>query len=125
MKSVNRKFILKIIDLNIKLYYDMLSEEIKQIKLTDILVMKNPYFTSLRGIGTSGALIEYLINDYLLSKEELLLDKLLIELAISVCNYVYGGKKSTAEGIDFEFEKDGIKYIVIVMSDTNWVMLIK
>jgi len=120
MKRVSRKYILKIIDLNIKLYYDMLSEEIKQIKLKDILVIKNPYFISLRDIGTSGALIEHLINDYLLSKEELFLDKLLIDLAISICNYVYGGKKSAAEGIDLEFERDGILYIVTVKSGTNW-----
>jgi hypothetical protein len=120
MKRVNRKYILKIIDLNIKLYYDMLSEEIKQIKLTDILVMKNPYLISLKGIGTSGTLIEYLIDDYLFLKEKLFLDKLLVELAIFTCNKVYGGKKSSAEGIDLEFEKDGVIYVVAVKSGTNW-----
>jgi len=41
-------------------------------------------------------------------------------LAIFICSKVYGGKKSAAEGIDLEFEKDNTKYIVSVKSGPNW-----
>ena len=33
---------------------------------------------------------------------------------------VYGGQKSSAEGIDLEFEKDSIRYIVSIKSGPNW-----
>jgi hypothetical protein len=42
------------------------------------------------------------------------------QLAIFVNKKVYGGVKSSAEGIDLEFEKDNIKYIVTIKSGPNW-----
>lgn len=41
-------------------------------------------------------------------------------MAIFVCNKVYHGDKSKAEGIDLEFEKTGTKYIVSIKSGPNW-----
>lgn len=41
-------------------------------------------------------------------------------LAVYVCQYVYGGNKSSAEGIDLEFEKDGARYIVSIKSGPHW-----
>jgi hypothetical protein len=41
------------------------------------------------------------------------------ELSID-CEEVYGGKKSAAEGIDLEFDKDDIKYIAAIKSGPNW-----
>ena len=42
------------------------------------------------------------------------------ELAIFVCEQVFGGKKSSAEGIDLEFERNETKYIVSIKSGPNW-----
>ena len=42
------------------------------------------------------------------------------ELAIFICTQVYGGRKSSAEGIDLEFERDSIRYIVSIKSGPNW-----
>lgn len=33
---------------------------------------------------------------------------------------MYGGRKSSAEGIDLEFEKDGAHFIVSIKSGPNW-----
>lgn len=41
-------------------------------------------------------------------------------LAIYICNQVYQGNKSSAEGIDLEFEKDSSRYIVSIKSGPNW-----
>ena len=41
-------------------------------------------------------------------------------LAIFICGKVYNGRKSAAEGIDLEFEKEGINYIVSIKSGPNW-----
>jgi len=41
-------------------------------------------------------------------------------LAIFINKKVFGGQKSAAEGIDLEFEKNNIRYIVSTKSGPNW-----
>lgn len=41
-------------------------------------------------------------------------------VAMFVAEKVYGGYKSSAEGIDLEFDKDGIHYLVSVKSGPAW-----
>jgi len=41
-------------------------------------------------------------------------------LAIFISNYVYGGTKSSSEGIDLEIEKDNTKFIISIKSGPNW-----
>jgi hypothetical protein len=41
-------------------------------------------------------------------------------LAIYINSIVYGGRKSGIEGIDLEFEKGTIRYIVNIKSGPNW-----
>jgi hypothetical protein len=40
-------------------------------------------------------------------------------LAILICGRVYAGRESAAEGIDLEFEKGGLLYIVSIKSGPN------
>ena len=54
------------------------------------------------------------------SQEESLFGGFLERLATFICNHAYAGKKSSAEGIDLEFEKDNTKYIVSVKSGPSW-----
>src|SRR4030095_11533065 len=54
------------------------------------------------------------------SQEETVLGNYLEELAILICSRAYGGIKSSAEGIDLEFEKNGKKYSVAIKSGPNW-----
>ena len=57
---------------------------------------------------------------HLSSQEETIFGGFLEELAIFICSQVYGGQKSSAEGIDLEFIKDDIRYIVSIKSGPNW-----
>ncbi|MCD4695711.1 MAG: FKBP-type peptidyl-prolyl cis-trans isomerase, partial [Bacteroidales bacterium] len=41
-------------------------------------------------------------------------------LAIFINKRVYNGRKSTSHGIDIEFEKDKVRYIVSIKSGPNW-----
>ena len=41
-------------------------------------------------------------------------------LAIFISERVYNGRKSSAEGIDLEFDKDGIHYLVSIKSGPSW-----
>ena len=42
------------------------------------------------------------------------------KLAIFVCEKTFAGRKSNAEGIDLEFDRDDIRYLVSVKSGPNW-----
>jgi hypothetical protein len=90
------------------------------LKLKKILVRKNPYLFKAKNILTSEVLTRTLLDAHLSSQEETMFGDFLEGLAIFINNKVYGGKKSSAEGIDLEFEKDGIKYIVSIKSGPNW-----
>ena len=61
-----------------------------------------------------------LLDAYLSSQEEGIFGGFLEDLAIFVNQQAYGGWKSAAEGIDLEFTKDNVRYIVSIKSGPNW-----
>lgn len=61
-----------------------------------------------------------ILDAFLISQEETIFGDFLEKLAIFVCEKVYNGRKSAAEGIDLEFEKDNTKYIIVIKSGPNW-----
>lgn len=61
-----------------------------------------------------------ILDAHLSSQEEGIFDGFLEELAIFICQKVYNGRKSSSEGIDLEFEKDSIRYIISIKSGPNW-----
>ncbi len=42
------------------------------------------------------------------------------KIAIFTCSQALGGRKSSATGIDLEFEREGVKYLVSIKSGPNW-----
>ncbi len=70
--------------------------------------------------GAIGSFIKNRINKSILKIEIELFDKFLSDLAVYVNHIFLGGRKSAAEGIDIEFDKENIKYIVSVKSAPNW-----
>lgn len=64
--------------------------------------------------------VRNILDAYLSSQEEGMFGGFLEGLAIYVCQEVYGGYKSAAAGIDLEFERDGVHYIVAIKSGPNW-----
>lgn len=65
-------------------------------------------------------LVKAILDAHLSSQEEGIFGGFLEELAVFICSRVYRGRKSSAEGIDLEFEKDGVSYLVSVKSGPNW-----
>lgn len=92
----------------------------KQLKLKEVLKRKNPYLFKVKNISTANDFIKTILEAYLSSQEETLFGGFLEGLAIYICDHVYQGGKSAAEGIDLEFEKEGVKYIVSIKSGPNW-----
>ena len=88
--------------------------------MRDVLKRKNPYLFRAKNYVAAGDLVRDLLNAHLSSQEETLFGQFLEQAAIFVCAQSFGGKKSSAEGIDLEFERDGCKYLVSVKSGPNW-----
>lgn len=61
-----------------------------------------------------------LADAFLSSAEETIFGDWMEGLAIYVNQQVYGGWKSSAQGVDLEFDKEGIRYIVSIKSGPNW-----
>lgn len=94
--------------------------KLREIKLSDILLKKNPYLFRAKNILSTQDLVQVIVDAYISSQEETIFGTFLEGLAIFVCEKVFNGKKSAAEGIDLEFQRDGIIYIVTIKSGTNW-----
>lgn len=101
-------------------FYDSRFARLQEIQLKNVLRRKNPYLFKAKNIQTAEELIRQILDAYLSSGEETTFGTYLEQLSIHVCGLVYGGRKSAAEGIDLEFNKDGIHYLVAIKSGPNW-----
>jgi len=110
----------KFIENSISDYHKKILDKLLTLKLNKVLKRKNPYLFKVKGLNSSQDLIESILDAHLSSQEEAIFGGVLEELAIFVCGKVYGGVKSAAEGIDLEFEKNDIKYIVSIKSGPHW-----
>lgn len=95
-------------------------DNLAALKLDNILKHKNPYLFKAKNLLTGADLVKTLLDSHLSSQEETIFGEFLEGLAIFVSGKVYNGRKSSAEGIDLEFEKEGTLYIVSIKSGPNW-----
>jgi Type II restriction endonuclease EcoO109I len=94
--------------------------KIKAITLNTILKRKNPYLFKAKGAMTANDLIESVLDATISSGEETIFGSFLEQLAIFICDLVHKGKKSSAVGIDLEFEWHKKHYLVSIKSGPNW-----
>ncbi len=105
---------------NIGDFHERRLNSLRKLKLSQILKRKNPYLFKAKNISDPHDLVKGLLDAHLSSQEEAIFGEFLEGLAIFVCNRVYGGAKSAATGIDLEFSKNQIIYIVSIKSGPNW-----
>jgi hypothetical protein len=120
MKSINLDDVRTYVEQNIGNFHSSRLENLKKLKLIQILKRKNPYLYRAKDILISGDLVKLLLDAHLSSQEEGIFGEFLEGLATYVNRIVYGGRKSAAEGIDLDFEKMGKRYIVSIKSGPNW-----
>lgn len=84
------------------------------------LLKKNPYLFKAKNIQTAGELMSGLLDAFLSSSEEKLFGDFLEDLALYIAGLTCSGHKSTAPGVDLEFENKGIHYIVSIKSGPSW-----
>ncbi len=108
------------VEQNIGSFHNKRLQNLDELRLHKILKRKNPYLFRAKNILTAQDLVKVLLDAHLSSQEETIFGDFLEGLAIFICGRVYDGRKSAAEGIDLEFSKEGIKYIVAIKSGPNW-----
>jgi hypothetical protein len=120
MKSLSLKDLNEFVEKNIGTFHKKRIASLDTLKLTQVLLRKNPYLFKAKYVLTAEEVIKTLVDAHISSSEEGIFGEFLETLAIFVSNKIYGGTKSSAEGIDLEFERENIRYIVAIKSGPNW-----
>jgi hypothetical protein len=120
MERITKKEIIDFIEPNIQQFHKRRLDNLTDLQLKKILSRKNPYLFRAKNQNTAQDLVTTILDAHLSSQEEGIFGGFLEELAIFICGKVYGGKKSSSEGIDLEFSKKGATYIVSIKSGPNW-----
>jgi hypothetical protein len=120
MRQINLNDVVNFVEKNIGEFHERRADSLQSLKLTQVLKRKNPYLFKAKNINDAHDLVKLILDAHLSSQEETVFGEFLEKLAIFVCGKVFGGRKSSAEGIDLEFTREGIIYIVAVKSGPNW-----
>lgn len=105
---------------NIASFHQSRISKLETLSLETVLKKKNPYLFKAKYLVTAGDIVKSLADAFISSAEETIFGDWLEGLAIFVCSKVYNGRKSSTKGIDLEFDKNGIRYIVSIKSGPNW-----
>ena len=120
MAQITKKEIIEFIEPNIQQFHKRRLDNLSDLQLKKILSRKNPYLFRAKNQTTAQDLVKTILDAHLSSQEEGIFGGFLEELAVFICSRVYGGRKSSSEGIDLEFSKNGINYIISIKSGPNW-----
>lgn len=120
MEQITQQEITDYVEANIQNFHQKRLDNLHKLKLMTVVKRKNPYLFKAKNINTAQDYVKTILDAHLSSQEETIFGGFLEELAIFICTQVFGGQKSSAEGIDLEFINDGIRYIVSIKSGPNW-----
>ena len=121
MKKINLQQIYEYVEKHISIFHQRRLDYVQnKVDLLKILKQKNPYLFKAKNVLTAQDLVRGFLDAFLQSQEETLFGNFIEGLAIFVCDKVYGAKKSELTGVDLEFEKDGIIYVVEIKAGWNW-----
>ena len=120
MKPITQQEIADYVEANIQVFHQKRLDSLQKLKMLNVVRRKNPYLFKAKDINTAPEFVKTILDAFLSSQEEGIFGGFLEELAIFISSQVYGGRKSSAEGIDLEFERDKVRYIVSIKSGPNW-----
>lgn len=119
MKSLQIDLVNDFVNENIVDFHTRRIRSLEELRLEKLLT-KNPYLLRAKNVSTASELITSLLEAFLSSSEEKLFGDFLEGLAVFVAQNTCGGYKSSAPGVDLEFENGGLHYLVSVKSGPNW-----
>jgi hypothetical protein len=120
MSKLNLKDVTQYVEDNIGTFHQKRIDSLNKLKLKTVLKKKNPYLFKAKYLLTAEQIIKGLTDAFVSSNEETIFGDWLEGLAIFINSKVYLGWKSGITGIDLEFDKEGIRYILTIKSGPNW-----
>ncbi|MFO7889526.1 MAG: PmeII family type II restriction endonuclease [bacterium] len=120
MNQLNLNDVTQYVENNIGKFHQKRIESLNRLKLKTVLKKKNPYLFRAKYLLTAEQIIKKLTDAFISSNEETIFGDWLEGLAIFINQKIYNGWKSGITGIDLEFDKDNIRYIVNIKSGPNW-----
>lgn len=120
MRQIKLNDVVNFVESNIGEFHKRRADSLKSLKLTQVLKRKNPYLFRAKDIIDAHDLVKLILDAHLSSQEETIFGEFLEKLAIFICEKMFEGRKSSAEGIDLEFTRENIIYIVAIKSGPNW-----
>jgi hypothetical protein len=120
MEKLNLKDVLQYVEDNIGVFHQRRIQSLDGLKLAQVLKRKNPYLFKAKYVLTAEQIVRGIVDAHISSNEEGIFGDWLEGLAIFINSRVFGGRKSSADGIDLEFENAGKYYIVNIKSGPNW-----
>lgn len=120
MENLNLKNVTQYVEQNIGTFHQKRIQSLDLLKLSQVLKRKNPYLFKAKYVLTAEQIIRGLVDAHISSNEETIFGDWLEGLAIYINQKVYTGRKSGITGIDLEFDKENIRYIVTIKSGPNW-----
>ncbi len=112
--------VVEYVEQNIGSFHTKRIASLDSLRLSKVLKRKNPYLFEVKNVLTAEQIVRGILDAHISSNEETIFGDWLEGLAIFINNKVYGGWKSGIKGVDLEFDKDNIRYIVNIKSGTNW-----
>jgi len=120
MAPLTSNAIRQYVNTNIAVFRSNRLVRIKALKLGNIMKGMKPYLYESSNTFVVQDIVKPLLDAYLFTREERLFGDFIKGLALFVCEKTYRGKGSPAEGIDLEFTKDNVTYLVAIKSGPNW-----
>jgi Type II restriction endonuclease EcoO109I len=120
MNTISLPDIEKYVEENIGTFHEHRLQSIRKLHLSKVLEKKNPYLFKAKNILLAQDLVKTILDAFLSSQEEAIFGDFFEALAVFINGKTLGGRKSSSEGIDLEFDKDGCRYLVAVKSGPNW-----
>lgn len=120
MNQLDLKSVQQYVEDNIGTFHEKRIASLQGLKLKTVLRKKNPYLFRAKYLLTAEQIVRSLTDAFISSNEETIFGDWLEGLAIFINGKVYRGRKSGINGIDLEFDKNGVRYIVNIKSGPNW-----
>lgn len=120
MNQLKLSDVTKYVEKNIGYFHKKRIERLEKLRLKTVLKKKNPYLFKAKNLLTAEEIIRKLTDAFISSNEETIFGDWLEGLAIFINQKSCGGWKSGVTGIDLEFDRNNIRYIIAIKSGPNW-----
>ena len=120
MKTLDLDEVWQYVSDNVITFHEAKLNALSKHTLNKALKKKNPYLFKAKNITRASDLVSGILDAIISASEERLFGDFLENLGIFIAGKTCGGRKSSATGIDLEFEHKDINYIVSIKSGPNW-----